>query len=442
VNAAGTDRFGRHRVGGSRIVNAAGHDATSAVADPAGRPFVHAAVTVSRRRLLVLSLAGVTAATEAAFVAGLLPRLQVAGLGISPSLLPALVLAIACGSRLLGRARSRRAATWYWIGAVVLIPLLGIAYWRTGHFTWYPGLVASALGEELVYRLAIPAVIGAALRLGKVRPPASHIAGLVGAGLWFVLLPGHREQMTSPAAAIPFLAFAALSALVVYRSGSVLPMAMAHAISNLFTILMWQNDVASGLRSAAVGSVLLLLMVAYGRTARITIGDDGHLVDTRSGLEVATIDLRDGQPASVELVDGTVVAVEPSLTVPVGAHARPVEEAEPVEESDDDIVPAELRAVSDASRQWWWERREVEELGQLPRTVLGDHRHALVNDHSDDHGSGAVAGPLPHGDGVHPLDDVVSGVGLHHPADVAPAFSRLDRISRVLGLDEPEISLA
>ena len=381
--------------------------------------------TVSRRRLLVLALAGVTAATEAASVGGWIPKLQVADLAISASLLPALVLAMACGARLLGRARSRRAATWYWIGAVVLIPMLGVAYWRTGHLNWYPGLVAAALGEELVYRLAIPAVIGAALRLGNVRPPASHIAGLVGAGLWFVLLPGHREQMTSPAAAIPFIAFAALAALVVYRSGSVLPMAMAHAISNLFTVLMWQDDVLSSVRSAAVGSVLILLMVAYGRTARITIGDDGHLVDTRTGLEVATIDLRDGRPASVELVDGTVVAVDASLTVPADANAHQVEVV------DDDPVPADLRAVSDASRQRARERRELEELGQLPRTVLADHRSGLLAD-----------GPIPHGDGAHPVDDMLSGVGLHHPVDEAPAIGRLDRIGRVLGLDEPGIGLA
>ena len=384
--------------------------------------------TVSHRRLLVLALAGVTAATEAASVGDWIPKLQIAGLAISASLLPALVLAMACGARLLGRSRSRRAATWYWIGAVVLIPMLGVAYWRTGHLSWYPGLVASALGEELVYRLAIPAVIGAALRLGNVRPPASHIAGLVGAGLWFVLLPGHREQMTSPAAAIPFIAFAALAALVVYRSGSVLPMAMAHAISNLFTVLMWQDDVLSSVRSAAVGSVLILLMVAYGRTARITIGDDGRLVDTRTGLEVATIDLRDGRPASVELVDGTVVTVDASLTVPADANAHDVE---PVEVVDDDPVPADLRAVSDASRQWARERREIAELNQLPRTVLGDHRSGLPAD-----------GPLPHGDGAHPVDDMLSGVGLHHPIDEAPAISRLDRISRVLGLDEPGIGLA
>ena len=112
-------------------------------------------------------------------------------------------------------------------------------------------LSAAAFDEELVYRLAIPAVIAAALRLGNVRPNAARIAGLLGAGIWFCLLPGHLDQVSSPAGFVPYVSFAALSAFVVYRSGSILPVAVAHAISNILTFLMFGAAV-----TAAVGAYL------------------------------------------------------------------------------------------------------------------------------------------------------------------------------------------
>jgi hypothetical protein len=299
----------------------------------------------SPRRALILSLAGITAATEAASVAGLLPDLHVADLDLSIALLPALVMAVACGPRLLGRSTVRRAAAGYWIAAGILLPLLAVGFWRAHRMEWYPGLVAAALGEELVYRLAIPAVIGAALRLGRVRPNAARIAGLAGAGLWFVLLPGHRDQMTSPALAIPFIAFAGLSAVVVYRSGSILPMAMGHAISNLLTVLMWQKALPDDARSVGLACVLGLLLVAYGRPSRLTVGDDGELLDTQTGLTVRAIDLRDGQPATVELADGRTLAVHADIARPAGVPVREIFEPEP------DPVPPELAALADEARR-------------------------------------------------------------------------------------------
>lgn len=297
------------------------------------------------RRALVLALAGITALTEAAFVAGIVPGLHMADLDLSIAILPALVLGVACGARLLGRSTRRRAAVAYWLLAAVMLPALAYAFAHIHRIGWYSGLLAAALGEELIYRLAIPAVIAAALRIGGVRPTGARIAGLAGAGLWFVLLPGHREQMTSLATALPFVAFAALAAVIVYRSGSILPMAIGHAISNLLTVLMWQHGITPPARSIALGFALALLLMAYGKPSRITLGDDGELVDTQTGLLVTAIDLRDGQPATVELVDGRVLPVHTQILRPHGLPVRELVDAEP------DPVPPDLRALADQARR-------------------------------------------------------------------------------------------
>jgi hypothetical protein len=224
---------------------------------------------------------------------------------------------MACGARLLGRSAIRRAAAGFWIASGLLLLVLGGLYVRDGRFgAFFPALVAAALGEELIYRLAIPAVIAAALRAGNVRPTAARVAGLAGAALWFVLLPGHREQITTPAGILPFVAFAGLSAFIVFRSGSVLPLAVGHAISNLLTVLMWREAVPADARSVGLASVLGLLVLAYGQFRPITVGDDGRLLDTRTGLAVVAIDLREGHEATVQLSDGRTLPIHADFALP------------------------------------------------------------------------------------------------------------------------------
>lgn len=285
---------------------------------------------LSTRRTLVLALAGITTLTEIASFGGLIPTIPMGGLDLSASLIPALLLGLACGSRLLGRSTVRRAAIVFWVVAAVMIPVLAVLYWQTGRLELVPTLILAALDEELVYRLAIPAVIAAALRLGNVRPNAARIAGLVGAAIWFCLLPGHLEQMQGVAGFVPFAAFAGLSAFIVYRSGSILPMAIGHAISNLLAVLVFRNAMPADARSLGLATVLCLLVLAWGRPARLTVGDDGGLVDTQTGLAVAAIDLRDGQPALVELADGRFLPVHSDMVLPgdIPVHRLPPTSAE------------------------------------------------------------------------------------------------------------------
>jgi hypothetical protein len=286
-------------------------------------PAGHKATVLTSRRSLVLALSGLTALVEIADIIGALPSIPIGGLQLSASLLPALALALACGSRLLGRSTIRKAAAGFWLSVGVLLPALAFAYAREGRIELFPALVLAALNEELVYRLAIPAVIAAALRLGNVRPNPARIAGLAFAGLWFCLLPGHLEQVDSPAGMLPYLAFATLSAFIVYRSGSILPMAIGHAISNLLTVLMWREAVPADARSVGLACLLALLVLAYGRPSRITVGDDGGLVDIHTGLDVAAIDLRDGRSALVELSDGRVIPVHKNMVRPPAVPSRP-----------------------------------------------------------------------------------------------------------------------
>ncbi|MCU1498743.1 MAG: hypothetical protein JWM47_2696 [Acidimicrobiales bacterium] len=272
-----------------------------------GRPVLDGTVPTrsTARRRLVLAMAAVTAAAEVATVAGALPTLSFGSLPLPLSILPAVGLALVAGERLLGRSTARRAAIGYWVAIAVLLPVIALLYVRDGRFALFTSLAAASASEELVYRLAIPAVLAIALRFARVRPDRARVASLALAGLWFVVLPGHREQMHSLASALPFVAYAALAAVLVHRSGSVLPVAAGHVVINLLTVLVWNETVAADARGMALACLLGLLAVAYGRPEPITIGDDGSLIDTRTGLAVTTIDLRDGYPATVTLADGT-----------------------------------------------------------------------------------------------------------------------------------------
>ncbi len=297
------------------------HPARRVPASDADTLDVHPASPTARRSL-VLTMAFITTVIEALSVAGLVPDVRVGTLELSLGLVPALGLAAVCGERLLGRSTRRSVAVGYWICIAVLLPALGIVYWRGDRLGLWFSLVTAALGEELIYRLAVPAVAAVVLRAVGLDHRQARIGGLIVGGVWFVLLPGHLEQMHSPLASIPFIAYASLAALLVYRSGSVLPMAAGHAVINLLTVLVWSESVAKDARGMGLACVLGLLVLAYGRPRRMTITDDGRMVDTVTGLSVATIDLRDGRPATVTLTDGTEIEVHPGSVVPAGTPRR------------------------------------------------------------------------------------------------------------------------
>lgn len=270
--------------------------------------------TLLTRRRAVLAMAAFTVIVEILGMFDLLPFIRVGALDLPLSIIPALALAVACGNRLAGRSTTFSRAAAYWIAASVMLAAVTAEFVRTDRFGLWASLMLAAFGEEMIYRLAIPAVLAVVFRWCGVRDTWARIAGFAVAGAWFVALPGHEKQMTDFASFLPFAAFATLSAVIVYRSGSVLPMATAHAISNLVTVLAWSDTNVSNARGMTVATMLGILVLAYGQPRRLTVSDDGGLVDTLTGLQVFTVDARDDAPAQVTLIDGTTVEVDGPVT--------------------------------------------------------------------------------------------------------------------------------
>ncbi|MEO6988835.1 MAG: CPBP family intramembrane glutamic endopeptidase [Aquihabitans sp.] len=262
------------------------------------------------RRRAVLYMAAFTVFVEILGLANLITSPKIGALQLPMSVIPALGLGVACGDRLAGRSSSSRRAVLYWAVVTVTLSALAIEFVRTEQFGLWVSLVLAAFGEEMVYRLAIPAVLGTAFRWTGVRPTQARIAGFVIAGIWFVALPGHRAQMTDLSMVLPFIAFATLSAVLVYRSGSILPMAAAHAISNLITVLAWSGMATNNARSMTLGSILVLLVLAYGRPRRLTVTDHGIVVDTYTGLAVQEMTISADDRTNARLSDGSTVEVE------------------------------------------------------------------------------------------------------------------------------------
>lgn len=273
-------------------------------AGDAVRPHGH----LNRRQILLL--ATFTMIIEVFGLLALVPDVRVGRLDLPLSVIPAFALAAGCGSRLLGRSSNHLVAAGYWAIIAGVLPALLLVYANKGRADMWLTFVVGSFSEEFVYRLAIPMVLAAALRYVGVRQAWARPAGFAFAAMWFVLLPGHRDQMDHLASAVPFIAYAILAAFVVYRSGSVLPMGAAHAVSNLLTVLLWAGATTANQRAVALTVVLAVLVLAYSRPRRLTITDDGDLLDTNTGLDVVALDLRDGKPVAATLSDGSVIVVE------------------------------------------------------------------------------------------------------------------------------------
>ena len=96
------------------------------------------------------------------------------------------------------------------------------------------------------------------------------------------------------------------SAALVYRSGSILPMAMAHAIVNLVTVLAWSDTLPADARAISASAVLGMLTLAYGIQQRVAKDSHGHLIDTVTGLQVVEIEEVDGLTLA-RLTDGSEI---------------------------------------------------------------------------------------------------------------------------------------
>ena len=127
-----------------------------------------------------------------------------------------------------------------------------------------------ALDEELVYRLAVLIIVGAAtaalLRRNWRNPEdwglGPGVVAMLASGLVFMLLPGHIAQMTSTTRAVPFVALGILLAYAVLRTGALLPAVVVHALLNLAAIAALTDHVANGWRVLFAALVLVALVLA------------------------------------------------------------------------------------------------------------------------------------------------------------------------------------
>lgn len=212
---------------------------------------------------IALCAAAVAVVIEAAsYLIGSPAQMRIGGLPVSAALVPLLIAGIASGRRCFGRARSREAAIVFWALCFIAL-VVGAVQLTTGR---PPAAVLSLLltgfAEEFMYRGAIPALATFALVHAGLPIRRAGLIGIIVGGSLFVVLPGHAAQWGTNSDAIPFMAFAALMALAVWRTGALFEVALLHAVLNIINIS--RLDGTSGSAGAVVLTGLFgVLMIAY-----------------------------------------------------------------------------------------------------------------------------------------------------------------------------------
>ena len=218
---------------------------------------------------------------------------------MSPALPLGIALAAFVGFRRLGLDPANRRA-WAEFLIVSSAALVWAAYRysvRIGGAREAIGLVVAALGEELVYRLAVLIVVGAVVakltrhnwRNAEDWGPVAGISALIAGGVIFSLLPGHVEQMNSALTALPFASLGVVLGYAVLRTGALLPAVVVHAFLNIATIAVLAGEVSVEMRTA-LALVALVALVSGTIVAGLRLG-----MLRRAPVEV---DLRKPSPAA------------------------------------------------------------------------------------------------------------------------------------------------
>ena len=190
---------------------------------------------------------------------------------VSPTLPLEVLLVTMIGFRRVGLDRSN---IWAWrefLGVSTAVIGFGVYQYavHVGGFTEGLGLVLAAFDEEMVYRLAILVVVGAACakisghnwRHTEDWGVGPGVIAVFASGFVFALLPGHVAQMSDSLHALPFVALGIVLGYAVLRTGAILPAALVHALLNLATIAAWQGAISMPLRTALAASALIALLL-------------------------------------------------------------------------------------------------------------------------------------------------------------------------------------
>ena len=189
---------------------------------------------------------------------------------MSPALPLGVVLACMVGLRRLGLDPANRRA-WREFLVVSSASLVWAAYSYAVHIGGTSeaiGLVVAALGEELVYRLAVLIVVGTLVarltghgwRNSEDWGPVAGITALLAGGLIFTLLPGHVAQMNSALTALPFASLGVVLGYAVLRTGALFPAVVVHAFLNIATIAVLAGEVSAEMRTALALAALVALV--------------------------------------------------------------------------------------------------------------------------------------------------------------------------------------
>ena len=201
-------------------------------------------------------------------------------IALSPALPLAVLLAARIGASALGCTRSgMRAWRELAVGLGALLATSVVVYSvDLGQPGEAAGLVIGAVGEELVYRLAVLVLVGALAARCAGRDwrrmdrwgNGTGTAALLGGAVVFSALPGHVVQMRGPASIVSFASLAVVLGWVVLRTGAIWPAIVAHAVLNLTTITVFTIDAPSGLRLGLVAGTLIALVVGADVAGRRT----------------------------------------------------------------------------------------------------------------------------------------------------------------------------
>ena len=194
---------------------------------------------------------------------------------VSPALPLGILLAMMIGLRRLGLDPANR---WAW-REFLTVSSVALVYVHIGGPAESVGLVVAALGEELVYRLAVLIVVGVVVAAMLGRPwrnaedwgAIPGIAALLAGGLVFTLLPGHIAQMSGALTALPFASLGVVLGYAVLRTGALLPAAVVHAFLNIATIAVIVGDVSIQMRTT-FAFVALVALVSGTTVAGMRLG--------------------------------------------------------------------------------------------------------------------------------------------------------------------------
>jgi membrane protease YdiL (CAAX protease family) len=189
---------------------------------------------------------------------------------ISPALPLGLLLAGMIGLRRLGLDRANRRAwrEFLLVGGLALVYAFCSYAIKGGGWDESIGIVLGALGEELIYRLAVIVVVGAlcAKVLGRDWRNASEwgvgpgLCALAVGSIVFSVLPGHLAQVSDGLHALPFAALGLVLGYAVLRTGALVPATIAHALLNFATVAALTGEAALLWRNALSATVLVALI--------------------------------------------------------------------------------------------------------------------------------------------------------------------------------------